>query len=102
MIAVVDQAGLSLPDREYYLKTDAHAANAARAVLAVETALAEASLDRVKRRDPSRTQHPMPLSQLQALTPVFDWKKYIAATGAPKFQFLNVSVPEYLASLNRM
>ena len=36
------------------------------------------------------------------VTPVFDWKKYIAATGAPKFQFLNVSVPEYLASLNRM
>src|SRR5205807_3218951 len=89
-IAGVDQGGLSLPDRDYYLKGDArsvelrtkytahvermfrlaaqspeNAAAARKAVLDVETKLAEASLDRVKRRDPSQTQHPMTVRELQ-------------------------------------
>ena len=78
MIADLDQGGLGLPDRDYYLKTDeksveirkqyvAHiqkmlqlagasaedAAKQAQAVMAMETELAKASLDRVARRDPA-------------------------------------------------
>src|SRR4029077_20662216 len=100
-IAQVDQAGLALPDRDYYLKTDdrstelrakylAHitqlftqagtapeqAAASAKAALAVEPALATASLDRVKRRDPAATQHPMGVNELQRMTPNFSWRKY--------------------------
>ena len=77
LIAEVDQGGLGLPDRDFYLRDDersrelrakyeahiarlftladeepADAAAHARAVVAVETALAKASLDRVKRREP--------------------------------------------------
>ena len=95
-IAGIDQAGLSLPDREYYLKTDEpsvalrakyvaamqtmfslagepaeQAAANANAVLAFETALATAMLDRVTRRDPANTQHPMTINELQALSPNF-------------------------------
>src|SRR6185436_2860511 len=83
-IADVDQGGLGLPDRDYYLKTDARslelkqqyqnhvqrmfellkvpsakAAADARAVVAIETTLAQAALDRTIRRDPAATDHMM-------------------------------------------
>jgi putative endopeptidase len=126
-IADVDQAGLSLPDREYYLKTDARsvelrdkfvttvekmlvlagarpeqAAGDAKAVLSVETALATAMLDRVERRDPKKLLRTMSLNDLQAMTPNFSWRKYATAAEAPKFQVLNVSVPDYLKALDRL
>ena len=125
-IADVDQAGLGLPDRDYYLKTDpvsvelrntyvAHvqemlgllgaepgrAAAGAAAVIALETTLAEASLDRVKRRDPGTTDHQMRLEDLQALTPGFDWTRYAAAAAAPSFQKINVDVPDFMKTLDR-
>ncbi|MBI3493999.1 MAG: M13 family metallopeptidase [Acidobacteria bacterium] len=124
-IADVDQSGLGLPDRETYLKTDARSADQrdkyvahmekmfamanveadrataeAKAVLAFETALANAMLDRVTRRDPAATHHPMTPADLQAFTPNFDWKKYAAAAGAPAFHAINVSVPEYMKALD--
>jgi putative endopeptidase len=126
-IADVDQGGLSLPDRDYYLKTDdrsvelrtrylAHvekmftlagaapdkAAADAKAVLAVETALGSAALDRVVRRDPAQTRHSMTLNELQALSPGFSWRKYAAAADAPKFQVINVTPPAYVRALDQM
>jgi endothelin-converting enzyme/putative endopeptidase len=124
-IANADQGGLGLPDRDLYLKDDersreirrkytahierlftlaeeepADAAAHARAAVAFETALAQASLDRVKRREPSNTQHRMTLTDFQALTPRFDWKKYAGAVEAPKFQVLNVAVPDFFRAMN--
>jgi len=126
-IADVDQGGLSLPDRDYYLKTDdrsvelrskylAHvekvftlagatpdkAAADAKAVLTVETELATAALDRVMRRDPRQRLHSLTLNELQALSPGFSWRKYAAAADAPKFQVLNVSAPAYVKALDQM
>jgi endothelin-converting enzyme/putative endopeptidase len=126
-IANVDQAGLGLPDRDYYLKTDAgsvelrdkyasviqktftlagepaeQAAADAKAVLSIETAMAEAMLDRVKRRDPANTQHRMGINELQALSPNFNWRKYAAAAEAPRLLTINVSVPDYLRAMNRL
>src|SRR5580658_3528233 len=91
-IANIDQGGISLPDRDYYLKTDpasidlrtkyqehvarmfgllATSLNAkwdsdarAAAVLKFETALAEASMDRAARRNPDSTNHPMTTKDL--------------------------------------
>jgi putative endopeptidase len=126
-IAQVDQAGLALPDRDYYLKADdrsvelrakylAHitqvfalagaapeqAAAGAKGALAIETALAAASLDRVKRRDPAATHHPMGVNELQRMTPNFSWRKYATASEAPRFQVINVSVPEYVKALDEV
>ena len=126
-IANVDQAGLGLPDRDYYLKTDARsvelrdkyvaliqkelaaagepapqAAADAKAVLSIETSLATAMLDRVKRRDPASTQHRMTINELQALSPNFNWRKYAAASDAPPLPTINVSVPDYLRALNAL
>jgi endothelin-converting enzyme/putative endopeptidase len=126
-IATVDQGGLTLPDRDYYLNEDARskelrakyvahvgkmftiagipvdeAAADAATVLAIETSLARASLDRARRRDPAMTQHRMTLSEFQETTGGFDWRKYAGAAEAPRFQALNVSVPDYFRALNAL
>jgi predicted metalloendopeptidase len=120
-IAGLTQGGLSLPDREYYLKTDpksvenrqhfqAHmtkmfqlegesaenSAQAARMVLDLETILAKASMDRVSLRDPNKTYHMMTRQEVAQLAPKFAWEQYFEATGAPAFQTLNVSQPDYI------
>ena len=123
-VANADQGGLGLPDRDYYLKTDqrsldlkkkyqdhvekmlgmlkdrnAQAAGAAPAIVALETKLATASLDRTVRRDPAAIDHRMTKAAWQALTPGFDWSKYLTAAGAPAFNELNVSAPDYFKAL---
>ena len=125
-LASVDQGGLGLPDRDYYMKTDepsrilrqkyqGHVARMlellgddagratanAQAVLALETKLAQASLGRAERRDPAATDHVMTLAAWRALTPTFDWTRYVAAAGAPAFTRLNVRVPDYLKAMAR-
>ena len=128
-IAIVDQGGLGLPDRDYYLKTDprstqlrteyekhvaamltllakaegkdgADAEAEAKTVLTIETALAKASLDRVARRNPDNTYHKMTVDQLALLTPDFEWKEFIATVGIPPIQSLNVAVPDFMKALN--
>ena len=126
-IADVDQGGLGLPDRDYYLKTDARSLELkqkyqnhvqkmlgmlkptparaeadARAILAIETKLADAALDRTARRDPAVTDHTMSPADWQALTPDLDWSKYLAAAGVPAFTQINVSVPSYLKAMNAL
>jgi endothelin-converting enzyme/putative endopeptidase len=125
MIADADQGGLGLPDRDYYLKTDpksvklrdqyvahmqkmlelsgetaARAAADSQAVLRIETALAQGSLDRVARRDPNKTYHKMSIQELQALAPSIDWPKYFSGIGAPAFTELNVTVPDFFKDLD--
>jgi putative endopeptidase len=125
VIAAADQGGLGLPDRDYYLKDDAKsadlrakyvahvqkmlelsgepaekAASDARAVMDLETSLARASLERVKRRDPANIYHKMKVADLQALTPGFDWKAYLAAAGGPPVTDLNVTVPDFFKALD--
>jgi putative endopeptidase len=125
MIADLDQGGLGLPDRDYYLKTDeksaeirklyvAHvqkmlqlagaspedAAKQAQAVMALETELAKASLDRVARRDPSKVYHKMTLRELDALGSGFAWARFFKEAGAPNVQSLNVDVPDFIKGMN--
>ena len=115
-IASVGQGGLSLPDRDDYLKDDAKskekrekfdehvarllelagedAATAkadATTVMRIETALANASMDRVALRDPKNRDNPLTVAELQRLAPAFDFGAYFAATGAPAFERLNVT-----------
>ncbi|PYQ16677.1 MAG: M13 family peptidase [Acidobacteria bacterium] len=125
VIAAADQGGLSLPDRDYYLKDDAKSADLrakylahvqrmlelsgedpaaaaadARAVMDLETALARVSLERVKRREPANIYHKMKAEDLQALTPHFDWKAYLVAISAPALPDLNVAVPDFFKGLD--
>jgi putative endopeptidase len=124
VIANVDAGGLSLPDRDYYLKTDEksvkeragfhdhvakmfvllgepqeQAGKDADAVLAIETELAKASFDRVSRRDPNKVYHRMSREELAALTPSFSWTPFLSALDAPAFQSVNVSEPEFMKAV---
>ena len=126
VIAQADQGGLSLPDRDYYLKTDAasikiregYAAHVQRmfelagetagqaktdadTVLRLETDLAKGSLDRVSRRDPEKVYHKMTKAELAALEPGFRWNQYITDSGAPSFQSVNVAWPDFFKELNQ-
>src|SRR6185312_8405590 len=113
-IAMVIQGGLSLPDRDDYLKTDAKsqekrdkyvahvqkmfeltgdsadkASAEAKTVLELETEFAKASMDRTSLRDPKNRDNKMDTAKLSELAPNFDFKDYFAATGAPAFTELN-------------
>jgi endothelin-converting enzyme/putative endopeptidase len=124
VIGQADQGGLSLPDRDYYVKDDAKsvelrkqyqqhvsnmfkllgdapdkAAAEATAVMNVETALAKGSGDRVERREPERVYHKMPVKEWQSLTPDFNFSRYLTGVGAPPLDSLNVVEPNFFKAL---
>jgi putative endopeptidase len=126
VIAYIDQGGLTLPDRDYYIKEDnprmkemrqhlveyvtqtftlagqtpQQAADAAQTVLRIETALAKASMDRTARRDPKNRDHKMSRDEAVALAPDFYLNRYFTAIGAPKFTQLNVTNPDFFKQVN--
>jgi putative endopeptidase len=126
VIAELDQGGISLPDRDYYLKTDpksverrdkyvehvtrmftllgetpAEAASDAQRVLNAETALAQAYMDRTLRRDPKNLDHKMSRAAAAALAPNLELAGYFTATGAPAFLELNVANPGFFQGVNQ-
>jgi predicted metalloendopeptidase len=68
-------------------------------VMAIETALAQASLTRVQRRDPRNLDHKMDFAQLQALSPGFDWAAYLKELGVGRQEVFNVSQPAFYKEL---
>ena len=71
----------------------------AQRVLALETALARSQLARVALRDPNARYHPMTIEQAAALTPGFDWPRYLAAVGLPNVTTVNLGTPTFFATL---
>ena len=124
-IAEIDQGGLGLPDRDYYLKEDAKsketrqrylehvqkmfqlmgddtatAKKNAETVMRIETDLAKSQLTRVQRRDPYNLKHKMKVAELDSLAPNFDWKAYFSKAQYPAFEILNVATPDYFKEVN--
>ncbi|MGB8987226.1 MAG: M13 family metallopeptidase N-terminal domain-containing protein, partial [Candidatus Sulfotelmatobacter sp.] len=130
VVASIDQGGLGLPSRAFYLKDDdkskeilgeyeAHiaemlvlgiseetaeqAAADAKTVIAIESAIAQAQMDYVMRRDPKNLNNKMSLKQVQALTPSFDWKAYLEAVNAPPSSpYYLVSSPQFFRNLEAL
>ena len=125
VVANADQGGLGLPDRDYYLKTDAKseelrkayvahvqkmfellgdpsgtAAAEAQTVMRIETDLAKGSLTRVERRDPKNLDHKLSSEELQKISPEFQWQVYFTKVGLPSISSLNVAVPNFFKALN--
>src|SRR5215469_1521101 len=123
-IAALGQGGLGLPDRDFYFRDDPksaeireqyvrHAQNMfelfgenpkqaesyAQVAMRVESTLAQGSLDRVARRDPNKVYHKMSVAELQALTPAFDWSRFMTQLGMTGASSLNVSEPEFLRTM---
>lgn len=124
-IAVVDQGGLGLPERDFYFRTgeaaektreqyvqhitnmfklmgenEKQAASDAKSIMQLETSLAKISLDITSRREPEKVYHLMPVSELSGLAPDFSWQGFLANSGAPPITELNVTVPDFFKGLN--
>src|ERR1700681_1880969 len=76
----------------------AKAATEADAVIALETALAQATPKRADLRDPYKLYNPTPLAKLAALAPHVPWKSFFATYNPPAFASVNVTVPPYLTA----
>jgi putative endopeptidase len=124
-MAFIDQGGITLPDRDYYLKDDAdmvtirkaftdhmqkmfamigqspeQAGQSASTVLKIETELARAAMDRTLRRDPKTQDHRMTVAAIEGQVPDFHLGRYFAVAGAPPFKDLNVSNPDFFKTVN--
>lgn len=125
-IAFAFAGGLGLPDRDYYTKTDAKSQDTrqkyvqhvqrmlqmigesapdaqadAQTVMEIETALAQASLTRVEKRNPYNLKHKYSREDLTGMVPAFDWDAYLSKLGLPEFQTVNVTEPKFFDELNK-
>jgi putative endopeptidase len=123
--AAIDQGGIALPEKDYYLRDDAksvelrkqyvqHVANMfklagesadqaskdAQTVMSFETGLAKNSMGNVERRDPQKQYNPKTKQELLAMSPAFDWNKYFVAVEAPSFDKINLDSLGFFTSLN--
>jgi putative endopeptidase len=123
-VAEIDQGGMTLPGRSFYLDDDAkakgirikylkHIANIfvlsgenheqaqadADVVLAMETGMAEVAMDPVARRDPKNLNNKMSLAEVKALTPSFDWDLYFQRVNAPPTPHYIVTSPAFFKGL---
>jgi putative endopeptidase len=126
MIAGLAAGGLGLPDRDYYIKTDAKSEETrkryvaylaqllvmagepqatadaqAKSTMEIETALAKASLTRVELRDPYKTYHPMKLAEVEALAPGLEMGAYLRGENLSSAVLTNVNVsqPKFFTEL---
>ncbi|MGA8527062.1 MAG: M13 family metallopeptidase, partial [Candidatus Sulfotelmatobacter sp.] len=127
VVAQLDQGGLTLPNRDYYIKTDAksvetlkkyrlhmqkmfvlageteaQASSDAGTVIELETALAKAQMDNIKRRDPKNVNNKMSLAQIRELTPSIDWDAYLRAVKAPASDHYIVSSPDFFRAEEKL
>jgi len=126
-IAGVSQAGLSLPDRDYYIvdskrfesirkeyvehvtkmfslagDSPDQAAKEAAAVMQIETALAKASTSRTELRQPENRYHIYTLADFEKLTPEFDFALYFKDVKVAPFETLNVATPDFFKEVNEL
>ena len=127
VIAAVGQAGLGMPDRDYYLKNDeatakiradyvAHvarmfellgektdvAAAEAATVLRFEHALALASMTHEDRRDPQKVYHRLERDGLAKAAPDFAWNDYFTQLGLPSVTAINVAQPDFIKAFDAL
>jgi putative endopeptidase len=125
MIGFAFQGGLSLPEKAYYSdpqyqdKRDAFVAHVervlvmagadaetakaqAKAILALETRLAAASLSRIELRDPANRYHYVTVTEADAATPHFSWSQLFAAEGLKDVQGFSMSQPKFFAEFDKM
>ena len=127
MIAVVCQAGLGLPDRDYYTKADQQskellkeyeshvrnmfqllgdsekkAAAGASTVLRLENRLAESSMTRVEQRDPKATYHMVAVPKVNLMTPQFSWTTYLKYFNLPDVKSMNIAQPKFVKEIGKL
>lgn len=121
------QGGLSLPDRDYYLKNDTRsqtirteylgyvtdmfklvgddptfAQQKALQILNLETALAKAQLSRVELRDPVKTYNKFSVDDFSKATPGLDWKTLLSAMKVSKADSVLCNNPAFFKTINSL
>jgi len=127
VVLYLEQGGLGLPDRDYYLKTDKKSEEirqkytthikkmhklifgqnfnpkkTASAIMNIETRFAKASMTMVERRDYEKQYNKMRLAGLRRLAPNIDWIKYFSAVGAHAKGRLIVMQPLFIKTAEKM
>ncbi len=125
-IAVYYQAGLGMPERDYYFKTDSatlkvvnayktfmkkmftlvgydssKAAVASAGVYELEKQMASSHKTQVELRDPQSNYHKLAVADLDKQMPVFTWKNTLNNIGA-HVDSVDVAQPAYYAKLNAL
>lgn len=123
----LDQSGLSLGQRDYYVDTDsatqkimtafrghvikmfemvgekpAVAKQKMEAVLKIETAIAQVSFSRVELRDPQTNYNKISYTELKKTIPAFNWDAYFAGQKFPAFKDLNLAQVKPLIAIAKI
>lgn len=124
-IASLDQGGLGLSDRDYYLDKDdktkniqkkyralisgifqlsgtskAESDKQSETIYNIEEKIAKFSMSRLDRRDPYNVYHMMTPSEIDKLTPGFNWSDFFRETGLKNPGKINVSTPDFFKNLD--
>ncbi|MEH6461809.1 M13 family metallopeptidase [Chitinimonas sp. JJ19] len=124
-VVMVDQHGLGMPDRDYYLKQDASykstrasylsyleallhqagqtdPARRAKAVLALETRLAKSQWDGMALRDPHKSHNKFDRAGLAKTAPKFDWAAFLDGAEMGQVQVVDVRTPSYAKAVGQL
>jgi putative endopeptidase len=127
VIGNLDQGGLGLREKDYYIKDDdqtkkvrdaykqymsellvdagrspADAAKQADTLLALETDIANVSKSKIERRDPKTMYNKIDLDGIKKQMPDFDWDGFLKAVGTPGQTDLDVGSPAFFAGLDQL
>ncbi|MGH7296809.1 MAG: M13 family metallopeptidase [Polyangiaceae bacterium] len=127
MIAGLDQDGIGLPDRDYYLKDDgnmkevrdfyaghvgrmlalagmrpAEVKAAVADVMRIETKIAKLEQDKVTRRNPYKVYHRVDRAGLPGIAKTFPWDAYFAGLGFPDIQAISVNDTGYFTGIDAL
>ena len=121
----LNQGGLGLPDRDYFLSPDkefrqfraayqkhvaailklagdSNAVAEAADVMALEIAMARLQWSKVELRDPVKNYHPKTLVELEQLAPAIAWQKFFDQAGIRGSPKLVVGQPSFVAGLSHL
>lgn len=124
-LTIVEQGGLGLPDRDYYLKDEpkfqeirtqyqahlekmlslagvADAATKAAQILALETKIADCHWPRAKLRERDLTYNLRSLTQLEQMAPEYSWQAMFTAAGLQDRKEVNVGQPDVIEKLAKV
>ena len=125
MIANISQGGIGLPEREYYLSKDVNmkkireeyvkhitkmfqllgdenkiAIQNAENILKIETCFAKASANNIDARDPLKSYNKMTISELQKLSPNYNWTDFFPSIGYPSIKDINVAQKDFMKEVS--